>query len=337
MPKEIFPFSKEVCKASYGLNCGTCKKCCSNPPALMFDEVYKYRHYLTPCLHLDFSPLSFFLSGFPASLHEEALAQFKKRYILFSEKEKDGKPAGESGTFVFMPILAIDDFNADGMCCMFQQGKCRLEDDKPLRCRALPLEGDMPECMLIDNLQYVQKKYHCKGLKIHPEPAEDCQLVYADGKINCETDIGKACQTIYDGQAKEHGLFMAFYNDMMKHHMFSYGLFEAVMEKMKDTGKPIKIDLPFSYFLSFLDHTFALNPEHKDLPLPKGFTKENTTKYAQAQIALIEARLIDLMALTKREKAKELLAYVNSLRTLCKQYANYLHQRQVPVTSLFED
>ena len=172
MPKEIFPFSKEVCKASYGLNCGTCKKCCSNPPALMFDEVYKYRHYLTPCLHLDFSPLSFFLSGFPASLHEEALAQFKKRYILFSEKEKDGKPAGESGTFVFMPILAIDDFNADGMCCMFQQGKCRLEDDKPLRCRALPLEGDMPECMLIDNLQYVQKKYHCKGLKIHPEPAE---------------------------------------------------------------------------------------------------------------------------------------------------------------------
>ncbi len=146
--------------------CTQCGKCCESYFPLTFDEMFKYKDTFVQELRISYHLFPAYLS---ATEYADIKNLYQKMYVSYATKQSQYQ------AFFLNPQVIQSSY--EKMCPQLDNNLCSIQSDKPLNCKALPLEATLPDSL--QSKQFVHwilaggmKKYECNLTNVNSLPEQ---------------------------------------------------------------------------------------------------------------------------------------------------------------------
>ena len=262
---------------------------------MRLDEVYKYKDVFIPRIRLDVNRLSSITYGLSDDLKREAENVIGDRFTLI---ERTPLSEGATEKFVLMVQVEPVDYSVHHRCMMLRKDNCcelQLKKQKPQTCQVVPFSTFTPECMLPAVLQTARKSF-CSEIFENPSSDADCEIIYQNGKVNFESNLGKALLLNQNLCKKGQPILMGLINILVRMEDDEAGFYEILSELLGDDKK-----LTIA-FIPMLEYFILLICEEFPALVPSGFTMDTIKIFCKSQVALIDREIEKALQRKKQER-----------------------------------
>lgn len=299
---------------TYGFKCNGCGKCCTSAPALSLDEVYKYKDVFIPRVRFDVTNLLNATRGLPEKIKAEVIETMKQRFTIAERSSSSGDFDLKEHFAISIQIAPID-YHVNDRCMMLRDdNRCELhlQNNKPQICQVVPFSTFMPEATLPVKLQDARQSY-CTQIFENPSSDDNCEIIFRDGKVNFDSELGKALRMNQVSCSKDQPILGTMVEMLSNIGLIHEDFYQHVMDTLQDGG-----DLTISFTSLLMCFTGFLETDASEL-VPNGFTKETIPIFCQSQISLIDKEIAKAL---KRKNRNE-RSITAELRSIRQDYINF--------------